>query len=30
LTAQDGLRVVRMLELARQSSAEGRTLKVKL
>jgi predicted dehydrogenase len=30
LTAQDGLRVVRMLELARQSSAEGRTLKVRL
>ena len=30
LTAQDGFRVVRLLELARQSSAEGRTLKVKL
>ena len=30
LTAEDGFRVVRMLELARQSSAERRTLKVKL
>ena len=30
LTAQDGYRVIRLLELARQSSAEGRTLKVKL
>ena len=30
LTAQDGFRVIRLLELARQSSAEGRTLKVKL
>jgi len=30
LTAGDGFRVIRLLELARQSSAEGRTLKVKL
>ena len=30
LTAEDGFRVIRLLELARQSSAEGRTLKVKL
>jgi predicted dehydrogenase len=30
LTAQDGFRVIRLLELARQSSAEGRTLKVRL
>lgn len=30
LTAEDGFRVIRMLELARQSSAEGRTLKVEL
>jgi predicted dehydrogenase len=30
LTAQDGFRVIRLLELARQSSAEGRTLKVNL
>jgi predicted dehydrogenase len=30
LTAQDGFRVIRLLELARQSSAEGRTLKVAL
>ena len=30
LTAEDGYRVIRLLELARQSSAEGRTLKVKL
>ncbi len=30
LTAEDGLRVIRLLELARQSSAEGRTLKVRL
>jgi scyllo-inositol 2-dehydrogenase (NADP+) len=29
LTAQDGYHVIRLLELARQSSAEGRTLKVK-
>jgi predicted dehydrogenase len=29
LTAEDGYRVIRLLELARQSSAEGRTLKVK-
>ncbi|MFZ1963858.1 MAG: Gfo/Idh/MocA family oxidoreductase [Roseiarcus sp.] len=29
-TAEDGFRVIRLLELARQSSAEGRTLKVKL
>jgi len=28
LTAEDGFRVIRLLELARQSSAEGRTLKV--
>ena len=30
LTANDGYHVIRLLELARQSSAEGRTLKVKL
>ena len=30
LTAEDGYRVIRLLELARQSSAEGRTVKVKL
>jgi predicted dehydrogenase len=30
LTAEDGFRVIRMLELARQSSAEGRTLKVEV
>jgi scyllo-inositol 2-dehydrogenase (NADP+) len=30
LTAQDGYNVIRLLELARQSSAEGRRLKVKL
>lgn len=30
LTAQDGFRVIRLLELARQSSSEGRTLKVEL
>ena len=30
LTAEDGYRVIRLSELARQSSAEGRTLKVKL
>ncbi len=30
LTAEDGYRVIRLLELARQSSAERRTLKVKL
>jgi predicted dehydrogenase len=30
LTAEDGFRVIRLLELARQSSAEGRTLKVEL
>jgi predicted dehydrogenase len=29
LTAEDGYHVIRLLELARQSSAEGRTLKVK-
>ena len=28
VTAEDGYRVIRLLELARQSSAEGRTLKV--
>ncbi len=28
LTAEDGFRVIRMLELARRSSSEGRTLKV--
>jgi predicted dehydrogenase len=28
VTAEDGFRVIRLLELARQSSAEGRTLKV--
>jgi predicted dehydrogenase len=30
LTAEDGYRVIRLLELARQSSIEGRTLKAKL
>ena len=30
VTAEDGLRVIRLLELARQSSCEGRTLKVDL
>ncbi|MDR3495889.1 MAG: Gfo/Idh/MocA family oxidoreductase [Ancalomicrobiaceae bacterium] len=30
LTAEDGYRVIRLLELARQSSAEGRRLKVEL
>ncbi len=30
VTAEDGLRVIRLLELARQSSSEGRTLKVDL
>ena len=30
VTAEDGFRVVRLLELARQSSSEGRTLKVEL
>ena len=30
LTAEDGFRVIRLLELARRSSAEGRTLKVEL
>jgi predicted dehydrogenase len=30
LTAEDGYRVIRLLELARQSSAEGRTLKANL
>jgi predicted dehydrogenase len=30
LTAEDGYHVIRLLELARQSSAEGRTLKAKL
>ena len=30
LTAEDGFRIIRLLELARQSSAEGRTLKVNL
>ena len=30
LTAEDGYRVIRLLELARQSSADGRTLKVEL
>jgi len=30
VTAQDGFRVIRLLELARQSSSEGRTLKVEL
>ena len=30
LTAEDGYRVIRLLELARQSSAEERTLTVKL
>ncbi len=30
LTAEDGYRVIRMLELARQSSSEGRTLKAEL
>jgi predicted dehydrogenase len=29
LTAEDGFRIIQLLELARQSSAEGRTLKVK-
>jgi predicted dehydrogenase len=28
ITAEDGFRVIRLLELARQSSAEGRTIKV--
>jgi predicted dehydrogenase len=30
LTAEDGFRVIRLLELARQSSADGRALKVRL
>jgi scyllo-inositol 2-dehydrogenase (NADP+) len=30
VTAEDGFRAVRLLELARQSSSEGRTLKVVL
>ncbi len=30
VTAEDGVRVIRLLELARRSSAEGRTLKVEL
>ena len=30
LTAEDGFRVIRLLELARQSSSEGRTVKVEL
>jgi predicted dehydrogenase len=30
VTAQDGFRVIRLLELARRSSAEGRTLKAEL
>ena len=29
VTPEDGFRVIRLLELARQSSAEGRTLMVK-